>query len=70
MSLKLKAIFVESLALSAPRAKRSIADGEKVAGGDKDGGVISILDEDLPEGQRVEVNEMKFRYDLREKSAV
>ncbi len=56
--------------MSAPRAKRSIADEEKVADGDKDGGVISILDDDLPEGQRVEVNEMKFRYDLREKSAV
>ncbi len=44
--------------MSAPRAKRSIADEEKVADGDKDGGgVISILDEDLPEGQRVEVIE-------------
>ena len=46
--------------LSAPRAKRSIADEEKVADGDKDGGVISILDEDLPEGQRVEVKGMTF----------
>ena len=48
--------------MSAPRAKRSIADEEKVADGDKDGGggVISILDEDLPEGQRVEVYEVAF----------